>query len=173
MNGYRISCQLGAAAFPATLDWERFTAAIVESPVETEILGLSVVAARERALAFPSGTAFGPSDELRWRRRSSGLHLVLLSDRGQTLEDETPASLQLIDDDRVVLWGEPVGGTTAPQLWYEQRIPREISYPVATHAPDRSRVALRIRRYRVTETGDWLWRYAGLEIFPPPAKGPQ
>ena len=132
-----ISCAF-AHSFSAAIRWEDFRYAIVESAVEVRLL---TVAGHFQAESYDAGILFGPSSELRWRRRRSGLfHTVLIDDRGG---DGTP--LESVDGDpEFVLWGEPQGGAGEPS-WYEARIPRIMTeYPRALWG---KRVAVRLRGY--------------------------
>ena len=145
-----ISCAF-AHSFSAAIRWEDFRYAIVESAVEVRLL---TVAGHFQAESYDAGILFGPSSELRWRRRRSGLfHTVLIDDRGG---DGTPLE-SVGGDPEFVLWGEPQGGAGEPS-WYEARIPRIITeYPRTLQG---KRVAVRLKA-----TGWSRW-------FPSPTANP-
>jgi hypothetical protein len=115
---------------------------------------------------YDRGWLFGPASEVRFRRRAGGLlHLVLVTDLEK---EETPGMWQGWQrlkaerkDSRIILWGEwdqKAGG------WFEGRIPIRLPYGL-TPDVDRSRIALRLRHYRLTGATE-VSRYCGLELAP-------
>lgn len=140
-----ISFLLRQSCFPAALDWNRFQSAIVESAAEIEYMTLRGSEDSSLAQAYPVGVAFGPASELRWRRKSGGLHLVLISDDGQVLPGAEPVDLRPVprvqeQPLQCFLWGE---WDFTSDCWVDRRIPRALRYP----GQEGVRMALELKQY--------------------------
>lgn len=152
---------------------------ILESPTEVCFEWLSQV---ERVRQWPVGRAFGQTGQLTWQRADGLTHIILLTDREDTLPMPfveaippgreigetltlTLAANTLIEDgspEQIQLWGEYEEG-----VWRAGRLPDPIRYPVAG-AQEGSRVMLHLRRYveagRLTDgTVDFV-RYVDLSL---------
>lgn len=162
-----LECQ---TAFPATIPWSEFTIAVVESAESIEWIDLAT-SGPSNVSGYPRGTAFGPSAELRWFRRSNGLlHFVLLSDTGARLgEGSASELLEFTEESRVLLWGEPMA--TPKPHYYEGRIPKLLQYPGAPLVPSGHRLAFRLRHYVIPSSGVRVSRHAGFDVVALPRPG--
>ncbi len=128
--------------------------AMVESPAEIRFLNLHDAAERELARGFPAGCAFGETRELRWVRRVSGYHLVLIRDDDQPLDQARDSQhLEPDGEDKILLWGRKQGAE-----FLEGRIPRPLPYPGGAEAGEQGRLAVAIRYYTLPEEGVRLFR---------------
>ena len=164
-----ISSSRGLASLPEGRFWSGLRCAVIESAADVRIVELatgeekaSLEAEWEGCLA---GQVFGEGGELKWMRRSDGLHAVLISDRGESLTGRPPKDLARLNDDwtkavdHAFLWGKRDG-----VLLYEDRIPREfvlsgpadaqrrqLRYPAGTPQPSEGRrLSVSLRWYELT-----------------------
>lgn len=147
------------------IDQKRFRYAILEKVDAIKFLQLNDdTIATHDFQEYNEGLLFGLKTELRWRKRRSGLHLVIISDEtsdilpsGFTVYDE---DLQLGDRRAVYLWGEKQFDTNSnepkPQRvlkkWFEMRIPRILEYPMENVKNEKDRIVAVIRDYKVEDT---------------------
>ena len=140
-------------AFDPTLVPCAFKYAIVESAAEIRFIELSTQGLLEVA-AYPKGVAFSDEAELRWVKRQSGWHFVLLSDSGQVLQDSGSQTLTYIEQATFQLRGKK-----EDEQILEGRIPNPIEYPIAhTHQSSRrqnSRSAPRTNRSSYCSAVRW------------------
>jgi hypothetical protein len=138
-----------------------YASALVESPAEIRFLDLADPTQRAAAYQFPSGCAFGERAELRWLHRSSGWHLVSISDDDQPLSGACCAEqlTQDVDDD-ILLWGKKDGSE-----FLEGRIPGPLPYPprAAAAVVQDKRLAVQVRYYLLPNEGVRLFRCVRLK----------
>jgi hypothetical protein len=124
----RISYRPDERTLRSLIPWAEFDYGIFESPWEIKFVSLEGKAPDAfRPETYHTGTLFGQDAELRWRRRRNGcFHLVLLHDRGETLEEADSMTLTSADiheedvlPNKILLW-KPMN---------EPRIPGTIDYP--------------------------------------------
>jgi len=149
----KISSRQGLSSLVGFVDWNEFDWAIVESPAEVRLLDRS---AMPDAGGFPQGLAFGEFSELRWRKRSAGLHVVYVSDRGRPLEgSDNSQELAEKGSGHIVMWGSRDG-----EEYYDSRIPGRLGYPKSV--PAGQRLAAITKNYEL-KNGARFFRCAGLE----------
>jgi len=141
----RISALDEQPYLPAGVLDAGYAYAMVESPAEIRFLDLADPPQLAAAYQFPSGCAFGEQAELRWLRRSSGWHLVSISDDDQPLAGAQHNELLTPDGkDVILLWGKKDGSE-----FLEGRIPGPLPYPprAAAGLLEDKRLAIHVRYY--------------------------
>lgn len=146
----RISSRPTEHALRPFVSWKEFDYGILESPWEVKFVALKGQPPDGfEPEAYHAGTLFGLDAELRWRRRrNGGFHLVLVHDRGDTLQNAeslplTPAESHEGDvlPSKVLLWKPSE----------EPRIPRTIEYPDVTGG---NRPEIKVKHYWLAEQSE-------------------
>ncbi|MBC8181884.1 hypothetical protein H8E88_12260 [candidate division KSB1 bacterium] len=109
---------------------------------------------------WEKGRLFGQHYELKWKQRSNGFHVVVMS------ETDIPDGFQLYQFESIEFWGnrsvflwgelqQPAGNT-----YYESVIPKILTYPKHSH-----RLAITIQEYRSIEQDNinTIHCYTGVE----------
>jgi hypothetical protein len=144
----RISALSQITAMPADLWNSPFEWAFLEWPdrvfVADSQSGIPDLAGCSHGIAFSATT------ELRWQRRRSGYHAVLIDDSGGSLPGATLSSpLTVLDNrqpDQILLWGKRENDG----IFREGRIPDDLSYPTSfPQVPTDGRVAVHIVHYEL------------------------
>lgn len=98
------------------------------------------------------GRLFGGKTELKWQKRRSGFHLVIITEESSLPEffDNYPCELKPIKTRSIYLWGiiDPV----IKDHWYEKQIPRILKYPVIRQNLENSenRVKINVQEYELS-----------------------
>ena len=149
-----ISSLQGLGELPSGEFWLELSVAMVESDDKVAILDMRQKKGPEDLGAWTAGVAFGENAELRWRRRSQGLHVVLIA--ANNLPGATNERVLNPSDGETsfLLWGKRA---EKDRLLWEDRIPREFAvagedgadgdrliYPAGTLLPERHLNRMRI-----------------------------
>ncbi len=158
-----ISSLQGLTALPAGAFWTTMKCAVMDWASDVQIVDVSKGRAALDAVwaGCSAGQVFGGEAELKWVRRGSGYHAVLISDAGERLEGSQNAKGVTKEGEPrpALLWGKRGG-----DLLYEDRIPREfvlagdgdpernqLRYPAdIPEINDGGRLAVLVQRYRMS-----------------------
>jgi hypothetical protein len=139
--------------------------AILEKQDDILFVGKGRIKSTGDFTQWDKGRLFGTDGEVKWVRKTKGFHVIAISDQGKIPEGFQRKEIELIEEKKLLLWGEHIIQTdksmSLPEQWYELRIPRFIEYPFK---PIRQggRIRLAINEYCFKDKST-IHRYVGLE----------
>jgi len=151
--------------------------AMLENPTQQRFEKLKTLKDEGVSLSqWSEGVIFSATSEIRWGKRHGKSHAVMIADNpGPTFPQgfvEEPMKLveQASEDEaseNVLLWGKPdrVDGET---VWWEDRIPADMSYPIEATPGSEQRAALVYKTYGMAgpneDTRGVMHRWCGIEL---------
>ncbi len=113
---------------------------------------------------WPRGRAFGPKQEVRWRKVGDHYRVDVLSESTDVPSSDkgwerTAQDVDGLGKRTILLWGELGEDPDSPEEWIEVRIPRPLNYPVddlqrpVDPQTERSLLRVVIRGYDYTSGG--------------------